>query len=452
MCASDAAVTAFAAELRRASTRSSTAPASTCAPPSSPLDGFATRHRHQPHRLDAHSPTRSGRQARAAAPSSTSARCSRSSARRTPRPTPRARPASSASPSRWPSPSPRDGIRVNALAPGWIETPMTAVPRANPARSAELVGRTPMGRWGTPDDLVGRRAVPLLAARRLRHRRGPAGRRRLPGGLASGVRQLLEVLGAQLQPRAAASGLATCSTEVADAIGAPTRRLCRDPRQRDLRRLARRSRPLTASSAARMRKPLSLRYLLDHALAARALVRIGGAAVLAAAGTRAPARNSGCPKSPSRTQMSCTCLEPVAIVEVELVLDASRSARSPCSCEIAERLAQQRRVLVRRADEAHLARLHQLVVAPRASPPAASPRRASGSGRGRYSRSAAACSECSTSSAIHLALRSRWPWPMSEPTLVNTSTLSRLPRAFIQLPMIVSRLALAIDCRRCRSP
>ena len=48
-----------------------------------------------------------------------------------------------------------DGIRVNALAPGWIETPMTAPARSDAARHRAILDRTPLGRWGTPDDIAG---------------------------------------------------------------------------------------------------------------------------------------------------------------------------------------------------------------------------------------------------------------------------------------------------------
>ncbi len=49
----------------------------------------------------------------------------------------------------------RDGVRVNALAPGVIDTPMTAVTREDPDRLQAFLGRIPMGRVGQPDDLVG---------------------------------------------------------------------------------------------------------------------------------------------------------------------------------------------------------------------------------------------------------------------------------------------------------
>jgi NAD(P)-dependent dehydrogenase (short-subunit alcohol dehydrogenase family) len=49
----------------------------------------------------------------------------------------------------------RDGVRVNAIAPGVIETAMTEATRNDPARLAGFLGRTPIGRVGQPDELVG---------------------------------------------------------------------------------------------------------------------------------------------------------------------------------------------------------------------------------------------------------------------------------------------------------
>lgn len=48
-----------------------------------------------------------------------------------------------------------DGIRVNAIAPGVIETAMTEATRNDPARLAGFLGRTPLGRVGQPEELVG---------------------------------------------------------------------------------------------------------------------------------------------------------------------------------------------------------------------------------------------------------------------------------------------------------
>ncbi|QDH68887.1 2-dehydro-3-deoxy-D-gluconate 5-dehydrogenase KduD [Marilutibacter alkalisoli] len=55
------------------------------------------------------------------------------------------------------------GITVNAIAPGYMATDNTAQLRADEARSAEILGRIPAGRWGTPADLGG--AAVFLASK-----------------------------------------------------------------------------------------------------------------------------------------------------------------------------------------------------------------------------------------------------------------------------------------------
>lgn len=54
------------------------------------------------------------------------------------------------------------GVRVNAVAPTYIETPMTSGFLADPQFRAETVGRIPLGRVGRVDDVVG--AVVYLAS------------------------------------------------------------------------------------------------------------------------------------------------------------------------------------------------------------------------------------------------------------------------------------------------
>jgi len=48
-----------------------------------------------------------------------------------------------------------EDIRVNAVAPGWIATPLTQALQDDPDRSAAILARTPLGRWGQPEDVTG---------------------------------------------------------------------------------------------------------------------------------------------------------------------------------------------------------------------------------------------------------------------------------------------------------
>ena len=53
-------------------------------------------------------------------------------------------------------------IRVNAIAPGYMATELTAAHREDPTKAQKMLHRIPAGRWGTPADLAG--AVVYLAS------------------------------------------------------------------------------------------------------------------------------------------------------------------------------------------------------------------------------------------------------------------------------------------------
>jgi len=48
-----------------------------------------------------------------------------------------------------------DGVRVNAVAPGWVRTALTQTLQNDSERSAAILARTPQGRWAEPADIAG---------------------------------------------------------------------------------------------------------------------------------------------------------------------------------------------------------------------------------------------------------------------------------------------------------
>ena len=49
----------------------------------------------------------------------------------------------------------KDGVRVNAIAPGTFATAMTEATRRDPERNERCLARIPMGRYGEPEEMVG---------------------------------------------------------------------------------------------------------------------------------------------------------------------------------------------------------------------------------------------------------------------------------------------------------
>jgi len=46
------------------------------------------------------------------------------------------------------------GVRVNAIAPGWVDTRMGAGARNDPQRNAKITERIPLGRWANPSEIA----------------------------------------------------------------------------------------------------------------------------------------------------------------------------------------------------------------------------------------------------------------------------------------------------------
>jgi 2-deoxy-D-gluconate 3-dehydrogenase len=55
------------------------------------------------------------------------------------------------------------GINVNAIAPGYMQTDNTKALREDPQRNKQITERIPAGRWGTPEDVAG--AAVFLASK-----------------------------------------------------------------------------------------------------------------------------------------------------------------------------------------------------------------------------------------------------------------------------------------------
>jgi 3-oxoacyl-[acyl-carrier protein] reductase len=53
-------------------------------------------------------------------------------------------------------------VRVNAVAPGWVETDMTRTEQGDPVSARRIRSATPLGRWGRPDDIAA--AILFLAS------------------------------------------------------------------------------------------------------------------------------------------------------------------------------------------------------------------------------------------------------------------------------------------------